>query len=875
VSDISGAVTVLRGDGKGGFPTAPAIPLAGPLATLAAGDLDRDGREDLVVGQADGVSFLRGDGRGGFGPAVPTPVGFAARTTVLTDLNRDGKLDLLATDPAGGRLVVSSGNGSGGFGSGAAYPTGSGARGIALGDLDANGWPDVVVTNTAANTTTILLNQAGALIPAAAVPGLGGPVRAAAADFDRDGRLDLAITDEGGTGVVLWKGQGDGTFIPTGTLPAAPSPDVIEIADFNFDGKVDLLVLCAAIEFPVVRSFAGDGAGGFTDFGASIEGIAQTRDATRADIDGDGQLDWLITNGARNLSIGPASHYASHFLIGRQPGAVAAADFDRDGRIDVAAVNVGDSTISVLRNTRCDARRVRVKRNVSSCDLPFVPFAVQPRIELVDDGGNLARCSGGSVQASLLPGGPAILLGSTGASVAAGTADFTDLAVDRPVLGHRLQFTSGPFPPTRSRTFTQGLTASIAGPSPIALGSTPVYDAGAGYDRYRWSVDGGGTLSVLPAVAVPGLALGAHAVRVDVRRDTCPATATRTVEVVPPPSVTVDDGSIAEGDGGGSPLAFSVHLSEALGQAVSVPFATVGGSATAGVDFAASQGTLVIPPGARGADIPVVVTGDVRPEQDETFVLQLGAPENGTLGDGQASGTIVNDDAPGPLTAGRELAHGSRIQEQLAAWGGVPDHDWYRILQAPASSYEVVLDGPSGDIADPAPALTRTTADGSVTLQQSVPVGLAAARSLRWRNTSTATVSEERISVASTGCQADCGADDRYRLRAYETTLSAPRFNNTASQVSVVVLQNAGGEAVAGGIEFRDAQGVLLHREGFTLAVHGVLVLGTAGLPSLAGASGSLTVSHDAPYGTLTGKVVMVEPATGFAFDTPIQPRAR
>jgi hypothetical protein len=874
VSDFQGTFTVLRGDGNGGFPTAPAMPFAGPPATLAAGDLDRDGRADLLVGHGNQVSVMRGDGLGGFGVAVPTALGFAARRTVLSDLDGDGKQDLLATDPAGGRLAVAFGTGSGGFGSPVTYPTGAGARGIFLADFDGNGWLDVAVTNMSGNTTSILSNDgAGGLLSTADIPGLGGPAGVATGDFDQDGRLDLAVTNQAGSSVALWKGQGDGTFVGTGTLPVSSPPDAIDTEDFNFDGKVDLLVFCDAGQFPVVQFFVGDGTGGFTDSGARVVGVGQLRHALRADLDRDGRLEWLVASGTNNLSIGNAE-YRQDFLTGRLPDALVAEDFDRDGRVDVAVGNVGDSTISVLRSTRCEPRRMRVSRNVSSCDAPLAPFAVQPRIELVDDSGNLAMCSTGSVQASLLPSGPAVLLGTTSASVSSGVADFTNLAVDRPVLGSRLQFTSGTFPPTRSRTFTQGLTASIAGPSPVAQGSTPVYDAGSGYDRYRWSVDEGATLSVLPAVALPGLALGGHTVRVDVRRDSCPATATRTVGVVPPPVVTVDDGSIIEGDAGSSTIGFAVHLSAALGQAVSVPFAAVGGSATSGVDFGASQGTLVVAPGATSAEIPVAVIGDPRPEQDETFLVQLGAPQNGTLGDGQASGTIVNDDAPDALAAGRELAHGSRVEERLAAWGSVPDHDWYRIVQAPGSSYEVVLDGGSADIAEPAPDLRRTGADGSVTLQQSVPVGLGAARSLRWRNTSTGTVSDERVSVASTGCQVDCGADDRYRLRAYETTLSAPRFNNTASQVSVVVLQNAGGEAVAGVIEFSDAQGVSIHREHFGLAPHGVLALGTTAVPELAGASGSLTVSHDAPYGVLTGKVVMVEPATGFAFDTPIQSRA-
>jgi FG-GAP-like repeat/Calx-beta domain/FG-GAP repeat len=881
----SGAFTMLRNDGSGAFPEPSGILLPGPVSTLASADLDRDGRVDLLVGHGQQVSAMLGNGFGGFGPLVATPLGFTPAATVLQDLNGDGKLDLLASDP-GGRLVASSGLGTGAFGALAPHTTGAGAKGIAVADFDRDGWPDVAVANSAAATVSILLNDgAGGFTSLAPLPGPEGPARVATGDFDRDGIVDLAVTHSPvtfGGSVSIWKGQGDGTFVQTTVLAAHPFPDAIEASDLNGDGKTDLSVLCRNMQFPVPRHFLGDGTGGFTEISSpgAYAGVGQPEDMLLADLDADGRLDRLIVNRSSNLSIGRGSGdgaflSSQNFIVGARPGALAAADFDRDGRLDVAVANFDDSTILVLPSTRCRPRRLRVQRNVSSCDQPTVPFAVQPQVAAVDDGGNVAACAGGTVAASLLPSGPAVLLGQSTANLVAGVAEFTDLTVDRPVSGHRLAFDSPTLPRTRSGSFAQGLTVSIAGPSPVVPGTVPVYHAGSGYERYEWSLDGGGVFSILPSVALPGLTLGAHPLRVNVRKDTCSAMATRTVEVVPPPLVSIDDLTTVEGDKDAHSAALTVRLSAALGQAVSVPFATVGGSAVPGSDFVSGQGTLVIPPDTTSADLEVVVKGDLVPEQDEAFLVELGQPENGTLGDGQAVATIANDDAPGPLAPGRELVHGSMVEGELAAWGSVADRDWYRLAQAPLASYEVVLDGASGDIAGPAPELARTTADGSVVLQQSLPVGGGAARSLRWRNTSTEAATGERILVASTGCQGDCGPDDRYRLRAYETTLAAPRFNNTGSQVSVVILQNSGSDPVSGLIDFRDAGGAQLHAHDFAIAPHGTLVLGTAGIPALSGTSGSLTVSHDAPYGLLVGKVVLVEPASGLAFDTPVQSRAR
>ena len=68
---------------------------------------------------------------------------------------------------------------------------------------------------------------------------------------------------------------------------------------------------------------------------------------------------------------------------------------------------------------------------------------------------------------------------------------------------------------------------------------------------------------------------------------------------------------------------------------------------------------------------------------------------------------------------------------------------------------------------------------------------------------------------------------------------------------------------------------MLLHTQPFVLGARASLTLDTSSLVPLQQRSGSVTVSHDAPYGGLTGKAVAIEPATGFSFDTPFEVRAR
>jgi hypothetical protein len=156
-------------------------------------------------------------------------------------------------------------------------------------------------------------------------------------------------------------------------------------------------------------------------------------------------------------------------------------------------------------------------------------------------------------------------------------------------------------------------------------------------------------------------------------------------------------------------------------------------------------------------------------------------------------------------------------------------------------------------------------------------VGTGRARSLRFRNASSAAIDDQIVRVRSLDQANPPGADDTYRLRAWDTTLVVPRFNNSGSQVTVVLLQNPTPEPVAATLYFWSPTGALLatHTTAAPIPPKGLLVLGTAGIPALAGTSGTITVVHDAPYGALAGKTVALEPASGFSFDSPMLPRPR
>ncbi len=119
------------------------------------------------------------------------------------------------------------------------------------------------------------------------------------------------------------------------------------------------------------------------------------------------------------------------------------------------------------------------------------------------------------------------------------------------------------------------------------------------------------------------------------------------------PTVSLSSVSLAEGENGTRPLAFTVTLSASTSEDVSVDFATadpaIGNAATAGSDYQPASGTLTIPGGSTSATVVVRIVGDTEVEADETFLLKLSNPVNATLAASEAIGTILNDDMPSVL----------------------------------------------------------------------------------------------------------------------------------------------------------------------------------------------------------------------------------
>jgi hypothetical protein len=226
-------------------------------------------------------------------------------------------------------------------------------------------------------------------------------------------------------------------------------------------------------------------------------------------------------------------------------------------------------------------------------------------------------------------------------------------------------------------------------------------------------------------------------------------------------------------------------------------------------------------------------------------------------------------DSDDSSTTDNELIHGtSQIHDLAARPGPVADQDWYRVGQKRQSSFEVVLDSTTGDLGYSPDMLQLVNAGGTL-IQDSVPASqLGYSRSLRFVNTATTPLFTQYVRVGSAACGTDCTTGDQYHIRSMDTTISVARFNNSGSQITVLMSQNSSDVIVNAFFFYWSAGGTLLQTGSLSLSPKALSVFNTTTFASLVGVGGSITIAHDGPYGGLNVKSVALEPSTGFSFDT-------
>jgi len=224
-------VTVLLGLGNGQFiadPKGP-FPVGNSPSCVAVGDFNGDGNRDLAItNELDNtVTVLLGDGKGGFTPATVSPflVGYGPSFVVTADFNLDGNLDLAVANLSANNVTLLLGNGAGNFTAAPSSPFNVGAAPVsmAVADFNGDGYADLAVANSAGGNVTVLLgNGTGGFKPATGSPYTAGkgPASVAVGDFNqnvREGQLGLVVANkaEGSITVLL------NTFTYTPTMVSA------------------------------------------------------------------------------------------------------------------------------------------------------------------------------------------------------------------------------------------------------------------------------------------------------------------------------------------------------------------------------------------------------------------------------------------------------------------------------------------------------------------------------------------------------------------------------------------------------------------------------------------------------------------------------
>jgi hypothetical protein len=348
-----GGLWVLLNNGNGTFQTPTSPALTGAFTQVDAGDFNRDGKMDLLLMSESSVSLVLGHGNGAFQAA--TVVSTVPYTTLtVADFNGDGKLDFAGTQSLGfgtdDAAMVQLGNGDGTFEPAITTSTQSfGGVAVIAGDLNGDGLPDLIAVNQNSNDLSVLISKGnGTFAGAVTYSTPAFPSAVAAADFNGDHKLDLAVVGVTNTLTVVL-GKGDGT------LEAARDYQQGDPTDFNFtdqpafgdlnrDGKVDIVV-------PTVQ-----GAAVYLNLGAGIFSgpvyyEPATGSAALGDVNGDGILDLVtISNGVHILLGNGDGTFQAPVTYGFSglENAVALGDFNGDGKLDIAGVQLGLATVSIL-----------------------------------------------------------------------------------------------------------------------------------------------------------------------------------------------------------------------------------------------------------------------------------------------------------------------------------------------------------------------------------------------------------------------------------------------------------------------------------------------------------------------------------------------
>ncbi|MEA3212589.1 MAG: large repetitive protein [Chthoniobacter sp.] len=353
--------------------------------SVAVGDFNGDGRPDLAVANygSDSVSvFLNQTAPGATAPSFATPTAFATgdepQSVAVGDLNGDGRPDLVVANVgnAGNDTVsvllnqTAPGATAPSFAAQATFAVASDPYTVAIGDLNGDGRLDIVTANPSNGNVSVLLNSpTAAFLPAQHISVGSLPTGLSIGEINGDGRPDLVVTLRGEDRVAVLlnqtgPGSGSAAFAVPQKFFTGSAPVDVSLGDVNGDGEFDVAVASRAqgtVSVHLNKTPPGAAAITFASptplaVGSNAFGVAL------GDVNGDGKADVVASNfGGNTVSVfanqtDPGAATATFaagttLTTGSKPAVVVLADINLDGTADLAVANSGTDTVSVLLNT--------------------------------------------------------------------------------------------------------------------------------------------------------------------------------------------------------------------------------------------------------------------------------------------------------------------------------------------------------------------------------------------------------------------------------------------------------------------------------------------------------------------------------------------
>ncbi|MGW2664920.1 FG-GAP repeat domain-containing protein [Nocardia tengchongensis] len=324
-----------------------------PIGMVSA-DFDGDGLADIVAAdfQGSGPILMKGKGNGTFAPGTRVgSVGNGFGAIAVGDLNGDGKPDVVAQ--AWTQIAVFLNNGNGAFTVGQKSTTIEGAQQeVLVADVNHDGKADVLsLLPTGVQTW---LGSGDGTLKAGPVTTFGGtPGAFTVGKFHVGATVDLAVNNDVSQQVEVFFGDGDGSFTHKGSSTSGLITEDIRAADFDGDG-IDDIVTADSFSFSTTVLLS-DGRGGFKKTNrVNLSGLGPTSIAV-GDFDHDGKMDAAMSavlnskmvifkgNGDGTLT------KSGEFDVTAQPQTPVLADYDRDGKLDIAVAGSANA-VSYLKN---------------------------------------------------------------------------------------------------------------------------------------------------------------------------------------------------------------------------------------------------------------------------------------------------------------------------------------------------------------------------------------------------------------------------------------------------------------------------------------------------------------------------------------------